>query len=440
MDMPPPKICRRIRQLFALVGSSNTGEAENARVKLSKLLATHSLSWNDLPAILAATDPGNSSTRNAGSSAQQQAAPTTTPEVNVLDLVLHLIEAHIALTQEQRMAVGLWVLHSYVFGRFPVSPRLALVSPVRGCGKTTLLVLLELLTADAYRTDNTSAAALFHLLGHREHTLLVDEGDNLGLLNNSVLRAVFNAGHRRGGAISRFIGGWSRKFLVFAPLAVAAIGTLPLPLLHRSVVVHMQRRAPGETFQQLDEHDPTFPAAKAEIQKWAATCSLAHDPAMPKLHNRAADNWRVLLAIADDLGHGEAARAAAAALCSGRFDEDPGVVLLEDIRCVFEALGVDRIGSLALVEALLALEDGSWHDWRGPQDDRPPRKLNQSELARLLKAFNIRPRTIWPAQRRPGAKSHRGYLRGQFEEAWAAYCQSADTATQAAKIIHLPRA
>jgi hypothetical protein len=26
----------------------------------------------------------------------------------------------------------------------------------------------------------------------------------------------------------------------------------------------------------------------------------------PMLRNRAADNWRVLLAIADDLGHGEA--------------------------------------------------------------------------------------------------------------------------------------
>ena len=127
----------------------------------------------------------------------------------------------------------------------------------------------------------------------------------------------------------------------------------------------------------------------------------------PSLRNRAAGNWRILLSIADDLGHGEDARAAAIALCANRPDEDPGVILLNDIR-VFDTMGVDRISSLALVEALHAIEDGLWLDWRGPNDDRPPRKLNQSELARLLRPFGIRPKTIWPAQRRPGDKSFRG--------------------------------
>jgi hypothetical protein len=38
---------------------SASGEAESARDKLTKLLAKHSLSWNDLPAILAATELSN---------------------------------------------------------------------------------------------------------------------------------------------------------------------------------------------------------------------------------------------------------------------------------------------------------------------------------------------------------------------------------------------
>jgi Protein of unknown function (DUF3631) len=71
----------------------------------------------------------------------------------------------------------------------------------------------------------------------------------------------------------------------------------------------------------------------------------------PELHARVAGNWRVLLAIADDLGHGEAARATAVALSGNRLDEDPVVILLTDIRTAFEALGVDRITSAALVEA-----------------------------------------------------------------------------------------
>jgi Transposase/Protein of unknown function (DUF3631) len=105
------------------------------------------------------------------------------------------------------------------------------------------------------------------------------------------------------------------KALVFAPLAVSAIGMLPLPLMHRAVVINMQRPAKADTpLQELDERDPMFAAAHAEIQKWAATCALREPEMPPELRNRAADNWRVLLAIADDLGHGAAARAAAVAL------------------------------------------------------------------------------------------------------------------------------
>src|SRR5262245_55290192 len=148
---------------------------------------------------------------------------------------------HIAITPEERMAVALWILHTYVFDRFDVTPRLALLSPVRGCGKTTLQALLGSLAADPYRTDNITAAAIYYLLDRQPHTLIIDEGDNLGLLHNPVLRAVFNSGHRRGGGVSRFIAGRARKFPTSSPLAVAAIGLMPLPLLHRAIVINMQR-------------------------------------------------------------------------------------------------------------------------------------------------------------------------------------------------------
>jgi hypothetical protein len=357
----------------------------------------------------------------------------------VLDLVLRLIELYVDVTPEQRMAVALWCLHGYVFGRFTISPRLALLSPVRGCGKTTLLALLDLLCADPYRTDNVSAASIYHLLGAREHTLLIDEGDNLGLLNNSVLRSVFNAGHRKGGAISRFVSGRSRKFLVHAPLAVAAIGTLPLPLMHRAIIIDMQRRPPDVARQQqeIDEADPTFPAAREQIRKWTATCVLSRQPEMPpELTNRAADNWRVLFAIADDLGHGAAARAAAIALHANRIDEDPGIILLTDIRTVFDTFGTDRVVRKVLIANLINL-NSLWSEWRGLRDDQPPHKCTAAELGHMLRNFGIRARTVWPLNRRPEDKSDWGYYRSQFEAAWAAYCPADDTATQRSGTIRL---
>src|SRR6516164_6346233 len=174
MNLPPPKICRRIRSLHALLGSPNANEANNAREKLNKLLAEYGLTWNDLMSVLVAADV----TSNTASTAAQ--APTDGPEVNVLDLVLRLLELHVAITRAERMAVALWILHCSTFDQFMITPRLTLLSPVRGCGKTTLLALIELLVPESCRTDNTTAAAIYYLLERRPSTtLLVDEGDNL---------------------------------------------------------------------------------------------------------------------------------------------------------------------------------------------------------------------------------------------------------------------
>ena len=123
-----------------MIGSSNAGETENARVKLNRLLAKHRLSWNDLPAILAAI-------HNTGTTATQSATQppaTTTSAVNVLDLVVRLVEIHIAVGGEESLVIALWILHTYVFDRFSITPRLTLLSPVRGCGKTLSLLLVEI--------------------------------------------------------------------------------------------------------------------------------------------------------------------------------------------------------------------------------------------------------------------------------------------------------
>jgi hypothetical protein len=437
MTLPSPKICRRIRQLFRLTGSPNENESAVARKKLGKVLLENGLSWNDIPAIVAAAD-ADDGTPQQPKPAATPPHQTTDPQINPLDLVLRLLELHVAVSAEERMAIALWILHTHVYRGFANTPRLALLSPVRGCGKTTLLVLLDLLVADPFRTDNISAATIYHLIDYRSHTLLIDEGDNLGLLNNNVLRGVFNSGHRRGGTVSRFVNGRPRRFPTFSPLAVAAIGMMPLPLMHRSIVVNMQRAS--APLERLDETDPAFAVSREVIASWAATCSLAQDPEMPPLlRHRAADNWRPLLAIGADLGHGEEARSAAVALSEHRPDEDVGVTALTDIRVVFLARGIDRITSAALTEAMHNLDDGHWHDYGGPHDDRPPRKLTQAELARLLRPFGIRPKTIWPAQRQPGSKSSRGYVRSQFEAAWARYCPD-DTPTQTNQISHLLRA
>jgi hypothetical protein len=51
--------------------------------------------------------------------------------------------------------------------------------------------------------------------------MLIDEADNLYIATKGALRSILNSGHRRGGSVSRVIGGERRRFSTFAPLALA---------------------------------------------------------------------------------------------------------------------------------------------------------------------------------------------------------------------------
>ncbi len=83
-----------------------------------------------------------------------------------------------------------------------------------------------------------------------------------------------------------------------------------------------------------------------------------------ELHDRAADNWRPLLAIADAVGGGwpERARWAAVALtrASGEETEAPGITLLADLRelCTAEKGGV--LFTAEILTALVNREDRPW--------------------------------------------------------------------------------
>jgi hypothetical protein len=92
----------------------------------------------------------------------------------------------------------------------------------------------------------------------------------------------------------------------------------------------------------FDETDRAFIIVREAIGKWAARCNL--NPEIPAgFRGRTADNWRCLVAIADDLGFGyaEAARAAAVALGSDRQYENQHITLLTDISGLGNVLGTN---------------------------------------------------------------------------------------------------
>jgi hypothetical protein len=76
---------------------------------------------------------------------------------------------------------------------------------------------------------------------------------------------------------------------------------------------------------------------------------------------------------------------------------------------------------LWLGDASILAEDGEWWECRGEHGDRPPRPLNPTILAQLLRSagltrFNIRSRTIrWGHGQ---GDTYQGYKREWFTEAW----------------------
>jgi hypothetical protein len=408
----------RLVTLMRMLGSDQPGERANAWDAIDRILREKGRTWNELPDLIGVETTADIDAATAWSDVdadtshhEQDVEPST-----LLDLVLCALREHVLMEEGEYLAVALWVMHTYIFDRYAVTPRLALVSPVRGCGKTTLLGLLAGVCRHGRKFDGVSAAALFRLIEATRPTILLDEMDTHDLGRQGTLRAVLNGGHHHRGRIARSGRGKSgqqehHEFSTFAPVALATIGldTLPLPLQHRSIVIQM-RRADGEReIRRLDDtSEAALQALGSHLGRWARTATLEKNPAMrPKLKNRAADNWRSLIAIADACGGDWGLRASEAAIAmSGQHaDEDLGVTLLQDIRSAFARERVDRISSRDLVAGLIDLDDAPWSEWRGRNNNQQPRPLSQAQLAQLLRPFGIRPRSMWHGPRDPKAKA-----------------------------------
>jgi hypothetical protein len=303
-------------------------------------------------------------------------------------------------------------------------------------GKSTLLELIGRLAHDPYpRLINVTAASLYRLMdAGRGKTILVDEANNQYLLDDKTLRAVLN-GNKRTDNLTRV--GKSRDvvfYRAFSPLAIGARGKLPNDLLQLCIVIRMHRHPPdAPPLRPLDENDLGFLLLTDTvcnlIRKGAAETTLTLDPPNP-VRNRYADNWRPLLAIADSLERGDRVRELALQMTAGLPDDDASIHLLEAIRDIFDTLRVDRIFSATLVDQLHQREDQPWSEWTGVNNDRPAHPITQAQVAAILRGFEINPKTIFPlgarASRGPSA---RGYMREQFEKAWASYCRP-DTPTR----------
>jgi Protein of unknown function (DUF3631) len=321
--------------------------------------------------------------------------------------------------------LALWTVGTHVYDAFVVFPRLGITSPAKRCGKTTLLDILSGMTLRPLLASNISTAAVFRTVEAVHPTLLVDEFDRF-LKNSDELIGVLNAGHRRGGQVVRVVetrdGYEPRAFDCYSPAALAGIGTLPDTLADRSVEVKLRRKRRDERVESLRlDRMETFEVLGRQASRWTSDnrgCLAKADPYLPAaLFNRVADNWRPLIAIADAAG-GEwpqRARRVPEAAAAHEKDESARTMLLADLRDLFdcEPSGI-LFTTKEILPALTKMEHRPWPEWR---KEKP---LTSTQLAALLKAFEVSPGTV-----RRGDDTGKGYRRADLEDAFARYLDEA---------------
>jgi putative DNA primase/helicase len=336
----------------------------------------------------------------------------------LLEELMNIFRRCAILPENAALAISLWVVFTWCIDHFEIAPILALCSPEKRCGKTTVLNVLQRLVHNPQPTANVTPAALFRFIDKYHPTLLIDEADTF-LKNNEELRGILNAGHNRDSAfIIRLVGNQHtpRKFNTWGAKAIALIGRLPETLEDRSIVIFLKRKRTYEKVEKLPRYSTDLIDTKCKLKRLSLDFVATPEKfTFPEgLSDRAADNWKPLLAIAK-LGGSEwydKAFQAMITLSAHIFDGDSmGTQLLHDISSILKQLHTEkRIPSQELLDKLLVDPEKLWVGYNKGKG------LSLHNLSKLLKPYGIYSKSI-----RIGTHTCKGYEKSQFEDAFQRY-------------------
>ncbi|HEV2318989.1 MAG TPA: hypothetical protein VGV18_04520, partial [Verrucomicrobiae bacterium] len=87
------------------------------------------------------------------------------------------IKRHVVLSDAAATALAVWVLHTYVFDLRDTVAYVAIESPEKRCGKTTLLTVLAAMANKPLIAANVTVGALFRAIDACQPSLFIDEAD-----------------------------------------------------------------------------------------------------------------------------------------------------------------------------------------------------------------------------------------------------------------------
>ena len=354
----------------------------------------------------------------------------------LLDEIVKIMRRYLILPDSGAEAIALWSVYSYAHDLFDISPSLIISSPVKRCGKTQTIKTISEIVSRPLTTSNISTSAIFRVIEVSRPTLLMDEAENYIHGDNEDMCSVLNSGHTRATAfVVRTVGDdhEPRKFSTYTPMVIALIGKLTDTLEDRGIIVRMQRRRSDERVERFRESrvPPDLLVLGRKAARWIADHQellREADPQLPDgLDDRAQDKWFPLVAIADLAGGEwpERARDAALALSGEKVEsaDSAKILLLEDLRDLFEKRKTNHIFSADICVELAEMEDRPW------PEHRKGKPITPRQLSILLKHFEISPKSI-----RIGLEAKKGYDFSDFEDAFSRYIPPSNRHTVTTRI------
>jgi Protein of unknown function (DUF3631) len=375
------------------------------------------------------------------------------PLADLLTDIEAVIKKHVILSDHAAAALAVWVLHTYTFELRDTVAYVAIESPEKRCGKTTLLSVLAAMACKPLIASNITVGALFRAIDTCRPTLFIDEADTF-LAGNSAMRGIINSGNtRRTAYVLRLSTSRNRRtttplestcssrresalnieispqmpppnihpglirYSCWCPKVIAMIGEVPDTIGDRSIVVKMSRKLTTEACAPLAELDTDEIKSKCvrfalDVSPFIAAAEKTH---INGLNDRAADTFDPLYVIARLAGEAWEKKLLAAALTlSITTDvEKSGSGLILDIMDIIFDSGGDKIFTRDLVARL---RDGNMKSTALKYSS-----INEYQLSKILRPYGIKPVTM-----RIGAQVRNGYVMDDFREALGRYVSRED--------------
>jgi hypothetical protein len=335
------------------------------------------------------------------------------------------------------LPLALWAMCTHTFPTFDTFPYLVITSYTKRSGKTRLMELVSMVSANGRTFSPDSPSSMFRALSEEAPSMFLDEAEKLNIENHPA-REFLNKGYRQGQTITRVIGNKVIDMECFCPKCFVLIGDVYDTLGDRSMIVTMRRRTPIEAAHEVKFR---FDVVRGEAGQLRAemhslieekqgdiAAEYAKGITLDFMNDRDEEIWQSIFTMAkvmcperlteltrcaadmstEKSGPKRKSTGAEWEAAERKADDEEARVLL--LRDLLTAIGKKKmIPSAEAVEALKDIPTGQWRKFRG-------KGLTTIDMGNLLDSLNVHPKVIRLISRQKAAKTGdkstvRGYKR-----------------------------